>query len=174
MLVLLLCKYMFFLEVIFCGAAEIVFPSHKVFVFLVSLCCDVLPVWINTRGYDDYDSLLTNVFLQDISAVAKAWLDSPYLFIVKVQPLLHGIDDDDIGAEQFSFTFTSEEYNFYFQSFRFSHIYSVDNLVKYKGHLSLSGNVTFCFSFPQWKLRWRDHTTTLLQQTGPSWWYEPN
>lgn len=44
---------MFFLEVIFCGAAEIVFPSHKVFVFLVSLCCDVLPVWINTRGYDD-------------------------------------------------------------------------------------------------------------------------
>lgn len=103
---------MFLLEAIFCGAAEIVFPSHKVFVFLVSLCCDVLPVWINTRGYDDYDSLLTNVFLQDISAVAKAWLDSPYLFIVKVQPLLHGIDDDDIGAEQFSFTFTSEKYNF--------------------------------------------------------------
>lgn len=41
---------------------------------------------------------------QDISAVAKAWEDSPYLFIVKVQPLLRGVEDEDIGAEQFSFT----------------------------------------------------------------------
>lgn len=47
--------------------------------------------------------------LQDISAVAKAWEDSPYLFIVKVQPLLRGIEDEDIGAEQFSFAFTSEK-----------------------------------------------------------------
>lgn len=77
-----------------------------------SLCHGVLPVQRNTRGYDDYDFLLTNVFLQDISAVAKAWQDSPYLFIVKVQPLLRGIEDDDIGAEQFSFTFASEKYNF--------------------------------------------------------------
>ena len=46
--------------------------------------------------------------LQDISAVAKAWQDSPYLFIVKVQPLLRGVEDEDIGAEQFSFAFTSK------------------------------------------------------------------
>ncbi|CAK6965750.1 transmembrane protein 87A-like [Scomber scombrus] len=42
----------------------------------------------------------------DISAVAKAWEDSPYLFIVKVQPLFRGVEDDDISAEQLSFTFT--------------------------------------------------------------------
>lgn len=45
--------------------------------------------------------------LQDISAVAKAWEDSPYLFIVKVQPLFRSMEDADIGAEQYSFTFTS-------------------------------------------------------------------
>uniref|UniRef100_H3CYV3 Transmembrane protein 87A n=1 Tax=Tetraodon nigroviridis TaxID=99883 RepID=H3CYV3_TETNG len=45
---------------------------------------------------------------QDISAVAKAWEDSPYLFIVKVQPLLRGVEDEDIGAEQFSFTMKVE------------------------------------------------------------------
>ena len=54
------------------------------------------------------DSLLTNIFLQDISAVAKAWEDSPYLFIVKVQPLFRGVEDEDIGAEQLNFAFTSE------------------------------------------------------------------
>ncbi|KAK5857920.1 hypothetical protein PBY51_011129 [Eleginops maclovinus] len=42
----------------------------------------------------------------DISAVAKAWEDSPYLFIVKVQPMFRGVDDEDIGAEQLSFAFT--------------------------------------------------------------------
>ncbi|XP_056282874.1 transmembrane protein 87A-like [Pseudoliparis swirei] len=42
----------------------------------------------------------------DISAVAKSWKDSPYLFIVKVQPLFRGGEDDDIGAEQLSFAFT--------------------------------------------------------------------
>ncbi|KAM6917344.1 transmembrane protein 87A-like [Lycodopsis pacificus] len=42
----------------------------------------------------------------DISAVAKAWEDSPYMFIVKVQPLFHGVDDEDIGAEQLGFAFT--------------------------------------------------------------------
>ncbi|XP_031165619.1 transmembrane protein 87A-like isoform X2 [Sander lucioperca] len=42
----------------------------------------------------------------DISAVAKAWEDSPYLFIVKVQPLFRGVEDDDIGAEQLNFAFT--------------------------------------------------------------------
>ncbi|XP_053191654.1 transmembrane protein 87A-like [Scomber japonicus] len=42
----------------------------------------------------------------DISAVAKAWEDSPYLFIVKVQPLFRGVEDDDISAEQLSFAFT--------------------------------------------------------------------
>ncbi|XP_068436855.1 transmembrane protein 87A-like [Clinocottus analis] len=41
----------------------------------------------------------------DISAVAKAWEDSPYLFIVKVQPQFHGVEDEDIGAE-LSFAFT--------------------------------------------------------------------
>ncbi|XP_035465562.1 transmembrane protein 87A [Scophthalmus maximus] len=42
----------------------------------------------------------------DISAVAKAWQDSPYLFIVKVQPLFRGVEDEDIGAEQLNFAFT--------------------------------------------------------------------
>ncbi|XP_070697792.1 transmembrane protein 87A-like [Pempheris klunzingeri] len=44
----------------------------------------------------------------DFSAVAKAWEDSPYLFIVKVQPLFRGVDDEDIGPEQFNFAFTME------------------------------------------------------------------
>ncbi|XP_061890997.1 transmembrane protein 87A-like [Entelurus aequoreus] len=35
----------------------------------------------------------------DIGAVAKAWEDSPYLFIVKVQPLFRGLEEED-------FTFT--------------------------------------------------------------------
>lgn len=47
-------------------------------------------------------------FPQDISAVAKAWGDSPYLFIVKVQPLLRGVEEEDVGTEQLSFAFTSE------------------------------------------------------------------
>ncbi|KAG7511126.1 transmembrane protein 87A [Solea senegalensis] len=42
----------------------------------------------------------------DISAVAKAWKDSPYLFIVKVQPLFRGIEDEEIGPEQVNFAFT--------------------------------------------------------------------
>ncbi|XP_075963883.1 transmembrane protein 87A-like isoform X2 [Anarhichas minor] len=42
----------------------------------------------------------------DISAVAKAWDDSPYMFIVKVQPLFHSVDDEDIVAEQLGFAFT--------------------------------------------------------------------
>lgn len=42
----------------------------------------------------------------DISAVAKAWEDSPYLFIVKVQPLFRGADDEAEGGEQSSFTFS--------------------------------------------------------------------
>lgn len=45
---------------------------------------------------------------QDIGAVAKAWEDSPYLFIVKVQPLLRGVEDEDVGAEQLGFSFTSQ------------------------------------------------------------------
>lgn len=56
-----------------------------------------------------YNSLLTILFLQDISAVAKSWEDSPYLFIVKVQPLFRGVEDDDIGAEQLIFSFTSQK-----------------------------------------------------------------
>ncbi|XP_068607746.1 transmembrane protein 87A-like [Brachionichthys hirsutus] len=39
-----------------------------------------------------------------IGAVATSWEDSPYLFIVKVQPLVRGVEDDDIGAEP-SFAF---------------------------------------------------------------------
>lgn len=46
--------------------------------------------------------------LQDISAVAKAWEDSPYLFIVKMQPLFRGLDEDELGTEQLSFAFTSK------------------------------------------------------------------
>ena len=46
------------------------------------------------------------LLLQDISAVAKAWGDSPYLFIVKVQPMFRGVDDEE--AEQLNFAFTSE------------------------------------------------------------------
>ncbi|XP_029316276.1 transmembrane protein 87A-like [Cottoperca gobio] len=42
----------------------------------------------------------------DVSAVAKAWEDSPYLFIVKVQPVLRGVEDEDIGAEPLNFAFT--------------------------------------------------------------------
>ncbi|XP_070776355.1 transmembrane protein 87A-like [Enoplosus armatus] len=44
----------------------------------------------------------------DISAVAKAWEDSPYLFIVKVHllPQLRGVEDEDIGGEQLNFAFT--------------------------------------------------------------------
>lgn len=46
--------------------------------------------------------------LQDISAVAKAWEDSPYLFIVKMQPLFRGVDEDEAGVEQLNFAFTSK------------------------------------------------------------------
>lgn len=42
----------------------------------------------------------------DIGAVAKAWEDSPYLFIVKVQPLFRGLEDEDPDAEQLSFAFS--------------------------------------------------------------------
>ncbi|KAJ0044199.1 hypothetical protein NL108_008128, partial [Boleophthalmus pectinirostris] len=42
----------------------------------------------------------------DISAVAKAWEDSPYLFIVKVQPIPRGIYDDDFVTTPQTFPFT--------------------------------------------------------------------
>lgn len=42
----------------------------------------------------------------DIGAVAKAWEDSPYLFIVKVQSMPRGAEDDDMGGEQLNFAFT--------------------------------------------------------------------
>ncbi|XP_037551316.1 transmembrane protein 87A [Nematolebias whitei] len=42
----------------------------------------------------------------DIGAVAKAWEDGPYLFIVKVQTLFHGVEVEDIADEQLSFAFT--------------------------------------------------------------------
>uniref|UniRef100_A0A1A8MIK2 Transmembrane protein 87A n=3 Tax=Nothobranchius TaxID=28779 RepID=A0A1A8MIK2_9TELE len=42
----------------------------------------------------------------EISAVARAWEDGPYLFIVKVQPLFRGVEDEDFAAEQLSFAFT--------------------------------------------------------------------
>lgn len=41
-----------------------------------------------------------------ISEVAKSWEDSPYLFIVKVHPSFRGAEDEDLGAELLSFTFT--------------------------------------------------------------------
>ncbi|XP_008312164.1 transmembrane protein 87A isoform X3 [Cynoglossus semilaevis] len=41
----------------------------------------------------------------DSSAVAKAWKDSPYLFIVNVQPMFRG-DNEDVGPEQLNFAFT--------------------------------------------------------------------
>uniref|UniRef100_UPI0037E88673 transmembrane protein 87A-like n=1 Tax=Semicossyphus pulcher TaxID=241346 RepID=UPI0037E88673 len=43
----------------------------------------------------------------DISAVAKAWEDSPYLFIVKVLPVFRGIEDEDMEAD-FAFTMKVE------------------------------------------------------------------
>lgn len=49
------------------------------------------------------------MLLQDIGAVAKAWEDSPYLFIVKVQPLSRGVEEEDVAAEQPNFAFTSEK-----------------------------------------------------------------
>ncbi|MED6290195.1 hypothetical protein CHARACLAT_010667 [Characodon lateralis] len=42
----------------------------------------------------------------DVSAVSKAWEDGPYLFIVKVQPMSRGVEDEDIGTELHSFAFT--------------------------------------------------------------------
>ncbi|XP_061552715.1 transmembrane protein 87A-like isoform X2 [Phycodurus eques] len=44
----------------------------------------------------------------DLGAVAKAWEDSPYLFIVKVQPLFRGVDDEDedSATEHLNFAFT--------------------------------------------------------------------
>lgn len=51
---------------------------------------------------------LTVLSPQDIGAVAKAWEDSPYLFIVKMQPLFRGLDEDELGTEQLSFAFTSK------------------------------------------------------------------
>ncbi|XP_065822553.1 transmembrane protein 87A-like [Labrus bergylta] len=42
----------------------------------------------------------------DIGAVAKAWDDSPYLFIVKVQPLFRGVEDEDVDPDQLIFAFT--------------------------------------------------------------------
>lgn len=50
--------------------------------------------------------------------MAKAWEDSPYLFIVKVQPLFRGADDEVEGGEQSSFTFSSEKQPFCIKSFR--------------------------------------------------------
>ncbi|KAM4625076.1 transmembrane protein 87A-like [Polymixia lowei] len=41
-----------------------------------------------------------------ISAVAKAWEDSPYLFIVKVQPRFRGVDEEDSADGLPSFAFT--------------------------------------------------------------------
>lgn len=69
----------------------------------VPLCCVSLAV----------SKMMSFFFLgrsrQDLGAVAKAWADSPYLFIVKVQPLLRGIEEEDFAAEQLNFAFTSEE-----------------------------------------------------------------
>ncbi|XP_061700496.1 transmembrane protein 87A-like isoform X2 [Syngnathoides biaculeatus] len=42
----------------------------------------------------------------DLGAVAKAWEDSPYMFIVKVQPLVRGADDENPATEQLNFAFT--------------------------------------------------------------------
>lgn len=52
---------------------------------------------------------MTVLLPQDIGAVAKAWEDSPYLFIVKMQPLFRGLDEEELGAEQLSFAFTSKK-----------------------------------------------------------------
>lgn len=52
-----------------------------------------------------------------MGAVAKAWEDGPYLFIVKVQALFHGVELEDIAAEQLSFAFTSNERLFSYKGF---------------------------------------------------------
>ncbi|XP_053701100.1 transmembrane protein 87A-like isoform X1 [Synchiropus splendidus] len=43
----------------------------------------------------------------DLGAVAKAWEDSPYLFIVKVQPLFRGVDgvEDELSSDPLNFAF---------------------------------------------------------------------
>uniref|UniRef100_A0A4W6DC39 Transmembrane protein 87A n=1 Tax=Lates calcarifer TaxID=8187 RepID=A0A4W6DC39_LATCA len=56
--------------------------------------------------YADFNPYQPLTNPKDISAVAKAWEDSPYLFIVKVQPLFRGVIDEDIGVEQLNFAFT--------------------------------------------------------------------
>ncbi|XP_037343126.1 transmembrane protein 87A-like [Pungitius pungitius] len=43
----------------------------------------------------------------DIGAAAKAWEDSPYLFIVKVQPLSHGVEAE-AASHNFAFTMKVE------------------------------------------------------------------
>ncbi|MEQ2158577.1 hypothetical protein GOODEAATRI_013630, partial [Goodea atripinnis] len=55
------------------------------------------------------------------SAVSKAWEDGPYLFIVKVQPMSRGVEDEDIGTELLSFSFTSENRTFGAEFFRCPH-----------------------------------------------------
>ncbi|XP_056151418.1 transmembrane protein 87A-like [Lampris incognitus] len=41
-----------------------------------------------------------------VGAVAKAWDDSPYLFLVRVQPLRQGVDDEDMVVGPLNFAFT--------------------------------------------------------------------
>lgn len=95
--------------------------------------------------------------LQDISAVAKAWEDSPYLFIVKMQPLFRGVDEDEAGVEQLNFAFTSK---------------ILLRLKRRRRKWCCCGGMcqTHLFFFPQWKLRWRDPMTTPPPLTGPWWW----
>ncbi|XP_034051228.1 LOW QUALITY PROTEIN: transmembrane protein 87A-like [Thalassophryne amazonica] len=57
------------------------------------------------------DSSNVSLFWLDkpgIGAVAKAWEDSPYLFIVKVQPKSHRLDDEGVAGSNFAFTMNVE------------------------------------------------------------------
>lgn len=98
------------------------FEEPRGFYRITSFESFVLRSRINYHNFSDS--------LQDISAVAKSWKDSPYLFIVKVQPLFRGGEDDDIGAEQLSFAFTSERHLFTPKPLESVRIYSVDTLMR--------------------------------------------
>ncbi|CAG5866816.1 unnamed protein product [Menidia menidia] len=58
-----------------------------------------------SQGYMYFENCSALFSPKDVSAVAKAWEDSPYLFIVKVQPRFNGVEED-FGAEQLNFAFT--------------------------------------------------------------------
>ncbi|TMS21219.1 Transmembrane protein 87A [Larimichthys crocea] len=58
-----------------------------------------------SQGYMYFENCSTLILPKVLSAVAKAWEDSPYLFMVKVQPVSRA-EDEDVAVEQLRFAFT--------------------------------------------------------------------